>query len=79
MYLGDTMRKTDNPMANLIRATFRRSGLSVKRLSQEAGVPYASAHGFMAGQRDPTLGTVARVCDVLDLELRPVPKSRRKG
>jgi plasmid maintenance system antidote protein VapI len=59
----------DNELADVILAAFKASGLSVKRLAIESGVPYASAHGFIAGQRDIALGTAARLCKVLGLQL----------
>ena len=47
------MRESKNDMADLFRATFHRSGLSLKRVADEAQVPYASVHGFLTGDRDP--------------------------
>ena len=64
----------NNELADVILAAFKASGLSVKRLAVESGVPYASAHGFIAGQRDIALGTAARLCKVLGLQL-----TARKG
>ena len=64
----------DNELADVILAAFKASGLSVKRLAVESGVCYASAHGFIAGQRDVALGTAARLCKVLELQL-----TTRKG
>lgn len=68
-----------NSMGDLIRATFRKSGLSVNELSRRSGVPYASVHAVVAGTRDPALSTAARLCEVLGLELRPVRRGRRKA
>jgi len=59
----------DNELGNVIRAAFRASGLSIKRLAVESGVPYASAHGFLSGRCDVALGTAARLCKVLGLQL----------
>jgi len=59
----------NNELAGVILAAFKASGLSVKRLAVESGVPYASAHGFIAGQRDVALGTAARLCKTLGLQL----------
>ena len=59
----------DNELADVILAAFKASGLSIKRLAVESGVFYASAHGFIAGQRDIALGTAARLCKVLGLRL----------
>jgi len=66
-----------NEMADLLRATFRKSGLSVKRLAIESGVAYASVHGFMAGDRDAALSTACRLCRVLGLELRPIRRRKK--
>ena len=68
-----------NEMANLIRGRFRKSGLSIKKLADLAGVPYAAAHGFVRGTRDPVLSTAAKMCKVLGLKLRPVRATKRKG
>ena len=66
-----------NIMGDLIRATFRKSGLSVNQLALRSGVPYASVHAIVAGTRDPALSTTARLCKVLGLELRPVRRGKR--
>ena len=72
------MRSEPNSrMGNLIRATFRKSGLSIKRLAERAEVPYATCHGTITGVRDPSLSNAGKLCQVLGLELRPV--QRRKG
>lgn len=69
----------DNEMAKRIRAAFRASGLSMKRLSVQSGVYYSAVHGFIMGTRDPSLSTAARLCKVLGLELRPARRGKRKG
>lgn len=71
--------RSDNEMCDLIRATFRASGLSMKRLSDESGVAYQSVHALLTGDRDPALSTVVKLCKVLDLELRPVRRGKRKA
>ena len=68
----------DNPMAEIIRERFGRSGLSIKKLAERSGVAYAMAHGVINGTRDPVLATAAKLCKVLGLELRPVRESKRK-
>ena len=45
-------------------------------LAKRTEIPYSTIHRFMAGERDITLSTVEKMCDVLMLELRRV---RRKG
>lgn len=69
----------NNEMCQLLRETFRKSGMSVKQLSDRSGVLYSSAHAIVNGQRDPALSTVVKLCRVLGLELRPVRRGRRKG
>ena len=70
------MRKPKNDMIDLIRAEFRRSGLSMKKLSERAGVPYASVHGVVNGTRDPMMSTAQKLCKVLGLELIRKQKGR---
>jgi predicted transcriptional regulator len=70
------MASETNNMAALIQKTFRQSGLSIKALSVRSGVPYASAYGVVNEGRDPALSTVAKLCKVLGLELRPVARKK---
>ena len=71
------MKKPKGDMAELIRATFRESGLSMKQLAERSGVYYASVHGLIVGGRDPALSTADKICKVLGLELRPVRRGKR--
>ena len=71
------MSYPDNEMAERIRTAFRASGLSMKRLSELSGVPYAGVHGFVNRTRDPALSTAAKLCKVLGLELRPAKRARK--
>ncbi len=66
-------------MAELLRRTFRASGMSLKRLSDESGTRYASVHAFFTADRDPQLSTIEAWSRVLGLELRPVRRGARKG
>jgi len=59
----------DNELADVILTAFRASRLSIKQLAVESGVPYASAHGFLSGGCDVALGTAAKLCKVLGLQL----------
>ena len=56
-------------MRRLIQTAFRASGKSVKAVSREGGIPYATAHGLLLHDRDVTLSTIEKVCVVFDLEL----------
>ena len=66
-------------LEDTIRTAFRESGLSIKRLAIQARLPYAVAHGFVTGNSDPRLSTVAKVCEALGLELRPARRRTAKG
>jgi len=66
-------------MGNLIRSTFKRSGMSIKQLAKRADVGYATAHGFIRGTLNPSLSIVEQICKVLNLELRPVRRGRAKA
>jgi len=62
----------------IVRETFERSGLSMKRLADLSGAQYQSTHGFFRTRtRTATIETFERWCNVLGLELRPAKK--RKG
>ena len=65
-------------VGELMRERFRMSGLSIKKLADLADVPYAAAHGFVNGTRDPLLSTAAKLWKVLGLELRPVRRTKRR-
>jgi len=59
----------DNSLANDIRAAFRESGWSIRRLAIESGVPYSSCHGFAVGTKDVSTGVASRLCEALGLRL----------
>jgi transcriptional regulator with XRE-family HTH domain len=67
-------------MANIekqLREACRASGLSMKRLAVRSGLFYQSVHGFMASNRSLSLGSAAKLAEVLGLELRPVRRARK--
>ena len=68
----------DNKMADVIRAAFGKSGISIKALSDRSGVHYAAVHAFVNGTRDPLLSTASSLCETLGLELCPVRRGKRK-
>ena len=57
----------------------RRSGLSMKALSERSGIWYASIHGFLVNNRQISIGTAARLAEALGLELRPKRRQAKKG
>jgi plasmid maintenance system antidote protein VapI len=54
-----------------LREAFRKSGLTRFALAKQSGVPYSGIHRFVAGERDISLSTASRLCDVLGVEFRP--------
>ena len=62
-------------MIEILKKAYAESGLSMKALSERSGVPYASVHGTLVGNRDPQLSTVERLSRVLGLDL--VKKRKR--
>lgn len=68
------MNKSMNIVTQLHQAV-DNCGLSLKRLSDLCQLPYATVHGFAKDDRDITIGSAAKLCNALNLELRPV---RRK-
>ena len=68
-YVLDVKANPDNELANAIRASFRESGWSIKRLAEESGVPYSSCHGFAVGTRDVSTGVASRLCRALGLQV----------
>ena len=78
VYFGAMTSNPENKMCKVLRAAFRKSGLSVRALSIRSGVAYNAVHATMKGNRDPLLSTVARLSEVLGLELRPVRRGKRK-
>jgi len=63
-------------MKQAIQRAFARSGLSIKKLSEAAKLPYSAAYGAVKGTTDPQLSTVQKICMVLGLELQPAGRSR---
>lgn len=75
--MSKNSRTTD--LAAELRAVFADSGLSRFELARRSDVSYSVVHRFIAGERDITLGTASRLCDVLGVELRTVQvKKKRK-
>ena len=75
MILSDHMAEHD--LAQAVRDAFRRSGLSIKQLSERSKVPYAGAHAFINGTPDVRISTLMRIAKTLGLELVVRPKRKR--
>ncbi len=64
-------------LAETLRKSIKADGRSLLAIANAAGVAYQSLHPFYNRQRDDiTLGTAARLCAALGLELRPGKKGR---
>ena len=77
-YLRDMTNKTDHGMVRTLKATFEASGLSMKAVADGTGLPYAAVWKAVQGKSDPQLSTVAKIADLLGLELRPVRRAKKK-
>ena len=78
--MNKKMRKVD--LAAQLREAFEASGLSRFELARRADVSYSVVHRFIAGERDLTLSTASRLCQVLGIEFRasrPDTGGQRKG
>ena len=62
-----------------LRNEAQRSGLSVLALAKQAGLGYATTHGFLSGDRSISVSSAARLASALGLELRPLRRGKRKG
>ena len=62
-----------------LRDAARRSGMSMKAISDETGIPYAAVHGFVARDRSILLSTASKLCKLFGLELRPMRRTKKKG
>ena len=65
-------------LAEQLRKAVADAGLNPYQLAKRAGLPYAVAHGFLAGTRDMQLSSASKVCRLLGLELRSVQRGTRK-
>lgn len=62
-------------LSEMMQQAIRDSGLSLYALAKLSGVDSGQLTRFMAGERDFTLSTADRLCDVLGLELQRVAKA----
>ena len=75
MIRSNSMAERD--VAEDVREVFRRSGFSIKQLSERSKVPYAGAHAFINGNPDVRISTLMRIAKTLGLELVVRPKRKR--
>ena len=54
----------------------KRQKMSAYRLAKEAGLPARTVQIFVAGTQDTTTERLAKMCMVLELELKPKSRSR---
>ena len=57
-------------MIEILKQAFIDSKMSMRSLSKQANVPYASVHGTLVGNRNPQFTTITKLCKILNLELR---------
>jgi transcriptional regulator with XRE-family HTH domain len=61
------------PVAARLREAIQASGLSLNQLGQRAGIDHSRLSRFVRGERDLTLDSVDKLCQVLGLQLAPDP------
>ena len=57
----------------------KRRGWSAYRLGKESGVPIRTVQHYLAGGCDLVGKRIAKLCEALNLEVRPKTKRKRKG
>lgn len=63
-----------------LRQTARKSGLSMKAMSDRTGIPYAGLYNFVTHDgKTITLRTASKLAVLFNLELRSVGRSKKKG
>ena len=63
-----------------LRRAASKSGLSMKAISDRAGVHYFTVWGFLTKPETTiTVRTADMLCELFGLELKPVKAKRRKG
>ncbi len=72
--VGMSKKKYTVNLAAQLRAAFEKSGISMFELAKRSDVAYSGVHRFITGDRDVTLETASRLCEVLRLELRPAKR-----
>ncbi len=71
------MKTNTHDPGELLRDSIRKSGLSLKRISDDSGVPYAAVWRVMNDDADPRLSTATRVFTALGLTLRVTKRRAR--
>jgi transcriptional regulator with XRE-family HTH domain len=70
----DAMHKE---MARKIQQAAKRKGWSVNQVADFSGLGRGSLSEIMRGQRSPTLRTLRKIADALDVDLRDLVPSTR--
>lgn len=69
-------RRKQPPISEQLKEAIRASGKSLYQIAKDTGIANPILYRFMSGQREPSLGTIDRLCSYLGLELR---KAKGKG
>lgn len=71
--------RTGQNILELLRAAFADSGKSLKRVSVESNVPFASVHRCMTGDSDVLTETASKMLTAMGMEIviRPVRRKRK--
>ena len=69
-------RIDEHDIGAVLRDAFRRSGRSIKSVSDEGHIPYAGLHGFLTGNADIKISTASRMAKVLGLVMTKAKRRR---
>jgi predicted transcriptional regulator len=56
-------------MSDILRKAISESGLTLYRISKDSGVPYATLHRFVRGQRGVSMEALDKLCFYLGMRL----------
>ena len=59
------------PFGDVIRQAIRDSSKTIYQLAIESGCDQSNIRAFMAGKRGLSVAALERLCDILELELKP--------
>ena len=65
---------TNKQLIRFIRAEITRRGISVQKLADKSGIPYATIYHWRTHVESPRIDSVIKVLDALNLELKVVRK-----
>ena len=69
-------RKEEPTVSETLRRAIRDSGRTLYRVAKDSGIPYATLHRFMSGERSISLRALDKLSAYLGLQLVPAEGGR---